>query len=289
MKIGVKVKKYLGIDVGGTNIKYALVDENYQVSKAKSIETPLQKEGFLQGLINIINEHHDICGIGISLPGLINSRTGDIVVIGAIKGLNGFALVKELQAMGVAKPIHIENDAKCATISEIVCGNAVGLEDFVCITVGTGVGGGVVVDGKLVKGQNFAAGELGMLRFDINTDATMSDQSGLKCTRERYALKHDMEAVNVDGELALSDPEICKMFYKYLNRLIHNVVYVLNPQKILLGGAISKDDKFISKLQAGSEVSEIEEYVEHIIDRCKNGNDAGLIGAVHELRINNQI
>lgn len=280
------MKKYLGIDIGGTSVKYAIVDENYNISDCDKIKTSYNKEVFVKDIVRIINKFADIVGVGISMPGLINSQTGELITAGALKALDGYNLISLLKKEGITKPIHIENDAKCATISEMVCGSAVGTKDFVCITVGTGIGGGVVVDGKLVKGHNFAAGELGILRQELGSRNTLSDVSGIHSARKQYATKNGLELDEVDGKMALRDEQIADTFYSNLHRLIHNLVYVLNPQKILIGGEISNDHKFISRLQDNLETSSIEHLVSYCIVPCKNKNNAGLIGAVHELRIN---
>lgn len=277
-------KYYLGIDVGGTEIKYALLDENNVLSNEGSIKTPYPKDEFIEALVTIINLFPQISGIGISMPGFIDSNTGFMKTAGALPELYEQNLIELLQAKGVKLPIHVENDAKCAAISEMACGNAIGVSNFVCITIGTGVGGGVVIGGELVKGNSFAAGEFGIMRQDIGSTRSVSEVGAIMPSRIKYAEKNNIDIEKVDGKLALTDPDIANDFYANIARMIYNLIYILNPEKILIGGAISQDEKFLKRVRDEVEASEINEHVKYQIDRCKNTNSAGLIGAVYELR-----
>lgn len=279
-----KTNKFLGIDVGGTDIKYAVLDINNQIFCENSIPTPHEKEKFVDALVNIINEYEEIDGVGISMPGFIDASTGYMKTAGALTNLYEQNLVELLQEEGIRVPIHVENDAKCAAISELANGNAKNVSDFVCITIGTGVGGAVVVGGELVKGKSFAAGEFGIMRQDINSNKSVSEVGAIMPSRIAYSEKYKINLSEVDGRMALSDKTISDEFYKNISRLIYNLIFVLNPEKILLGGAISKDDKFINRVRQELENSGIDKNIHYKIEQCKNGNNAGLIGAVHELK-----
>ncbi len=276
--------KYLGIDVGGTGIKYATIDDNSKIIESGSVDTPYEKIDFVLALKAIIEQYPDVTGIGISMPGFIDSDTGYMETAGALGNLYEENLVELLQAQGVTKPIHVENDAKCAAISEMACGNATDVRTFACITIGTGVGGGIVVDGNVLKGKNFVAGELGIMRNDINSDRTISEVGAIMPSRIAYANKYNMDVKDVDGRLALSDEEIKDEFYANITRLIYNLTFVLNPEKILMGGAISNDDSFIERLRTDISKTGMHPSIEVNIDRCLNTNNAGLIGAVYELK-----
>lgn len=278
------MNKYLGIDVGGTGIKYAILDDENKILESNSIDTPHEKEQFIDAIYQIIRNYSELVGAGISMPGFIDSDTGYMKTAGALMNLYEENLIELLQSRGITIPLHVENDAKCAAISEMANGNATDIKNFVCITIGTGVGGGIVVDGKVLKGNNFVAGELGIMRNDINSDITISEVGAIKPCRFAYAQKHNLDVQNVDGKLALSDPEIADRFYSNIVRLIYNITFVLNPERILMGGAISNDDNFINRLRTDIKKTGMHESIEVEIDRCKNTNNAGLIGAVYELR-----
>lgn len=278
------MNKYLGIDVGGTGIKYAILDEENKILESDSVDTPHEKEQFVDALYQIISNYTEIVGVGISMPGFIDSDTGYMKTAGALMNLYEENLIELLQSKGIKIPIHVENDAKCAAISEMANGNAIDIKNFVCITIGTGVGGGIVVDGKVLKGNNFVAGELGIMRNDINSNITISEVGAIMPRRIAYAQKHGLDVKNVDGKLALSDQEIADKFYGNIVRLIYNITFVLNPERILMGGAISNDDNFINRLRTDINKTGMHESIQVEIDRCKNTNNAGLIGAVYELR-----
>ncbi len=280
------MNRYLGIDVGGTSIKYAILDDDNNIIKSDSVDTPHDKQEFINELVDIINIDTDIKGIGISMPGFIDSDTGYMKTAGALMNLYDENLIELLRQENITMPIHVENDAKCAAISERACGNAIGVDNFICITIGTGIGGGIVVNGDLVKGKNLVAGELGIMRQDIKSTTTGSEIGAIMPSRHKYAKKHNLNFEDVDGRLALSDPEIANDFYNEIVRIIFNLTFVLNPDKFLLGGAISQDDKFINRIkeEVNKQVSDIHETIEFDIDRCLNTNNAGLIGAVYELK-----
>lgn len=275
---------YLGIDVGGTGIKYATIDDNSNIIESGTVDTPHQKEQFVTKLVQIINEHKDVLGVGISMPGFIDSETGYMKTAGALANLYEQNLIELLRNKGITLPIHVENDAKCAAISEMACGNATDIKNFVCITIGTGVGGGIVVDGNVLKGNNFVAGEIGLMRNDIYSERTLSEVGAIMPCRIAYAEKYNLDVKDVDGPLALSDKGIQAEFYANIIRLIYNLTFVLNPERILMGGAISNDDNFINRLREEIKKTGIHESIEINIDRCKNTNNAGLIGAVYELK-----
>lgn len=277
-------KKYLGIDVGGTGIKYAVLDENNNISQEGVLKTPHEKNEFTTSLTELINKFPDVEGVGISMPGFIDSDTGFMKTAGALINLYELNLIDLLREQGIEKIIHVENDAKCAAISEMATGNAIGIKNFICITVGTGVGGGIVIGGELVKGNSFVAGELGIMCQEIETKRSISEIAAIMPARIAYAKKHNVDVEEIDGRLALSDREIADEFYAHLTRMIYNLIHVLNPEKILMGGAISQDDTFLDRLRKQVIDCNINKYVEYEIDRCKNTNNAGLIGAVFELK-----
>lgn len=277
-------RRYLGIDVGGTSIKYGLLDEENNLQQEASIKTPHEKMLFISALVEVINKFDDLAGVGISMPGFIDSDTGFMKTAGALINLYEENLITLLNEAGLNLPIHVENDAKCAAISEMACGNAVGIKNFICITVGTGVGGGIVINGELVKGHSFVAGEFGIMCQEIETNRSISEIAAIMPARIAYAKKYNLDVDNVDGKQALSDIEIANQFYAHLTRMIYNLIHVLNPEKILMGGAISQDDKFLERLRTEVAACNINKHVKYEIDRCKNTNNAGLIGAVYEIK-----
>ncbi|HOF68304.1 MAG TPA: ROK family protein, partial [Ruminococcus sp.] len=163
------MKYYVGIDLGGTNIVAGVVDENYNIiSKAstktncprpeKEIADDMAKMA-LQAVKNANLEISDIERIGIGTPGIANSATGIIERANNL-GFVNTPMVKYIKET-IDKPVFIENDANAAAYGEFVAGAAKEARNAICVTLGTGVGAGIIIDGKIYSGSNYAGAEIG--------------------------------------------------------------------------------------------------------------------------------
>ena len=160
----------IGVDLGGTNIVSAVVDENNKIiARAKEkTNAPRPAEEIFDDIAKTVKDAlysagltmDDIESIGVGTPGSVNKAKGLIEFANnlAFDNVPAYALLKERTG---CKNIYFDNDANCAALGEAVAGVGKGAKDFVAITLGTGVGSGIVVDGKLVTGTNYAAGEMG--------------------------------------------------------------------------------------------------------------------------------
>ena len=158
----------LGIDVGGTTIKIGVVDENGQILKVEKFSTPEytgSPQQFIQLIkttVHSVNTTYPIKGIGIGLPGQLSLDRKTIIELTNIPTLNGLNLYEPLKNAFPELKIALENDARCAAMGELHFGKH-GEKSFLLITLGTGVGGGLIIDGKLFKGANGNATEVGMI------------------------------------------------------------------------------------------------------------------------------
>ena len=172
---------FIGIDLGGTNIAVGIVDEDGKIVAKKSTKT-LYRRGY-KAIIedmaklsfelleeNIINEK-DVVSVGVGTPGSVDKKNGVVIYANNLDFYN-VPVADELKKY-INKPVFVDNDANCAAWAEYVAGSAKGMECAVVITLGTGVGSGVIIDGKLQGGFNFCGGELGHTVIDVN---------GPKCT-----------------------------------------------------------------------------------------------------------
>lgn len=170
---------YLGIDIGGTTIKYGFIDDKGQVYCKQSIKTIDNRHQFLVNLQTIIEEsqrQEPIEGIGISAPGIIDQH-GTMITAGAIKSIYGVRLKQELQKI-TKVPIVIENDANAAAIAEQWIGHAQGIPNYICMVLGTGIGGGIIYQNELIKGTHGMAGEFGwMVIKEINESVDIEAMS----------------------------------------------------------------------------------------------------------------
>ena len=191
-------------------------------------------------------------------------------------------------------PIAIDNDANCATIAEHKLGNGKGCKNLVCVTIGTGIGGGIIINNDIYHGSKFMAGEFGFM-FINGTKRENPDHyiySNYASTRALVEKANKRLHEEVDGkeifERAKAGDIACKEildeFFDDLSLGIYNLAYILNPDKILLGGAISQQECLIDEIKERMDRFEysfsksVNEYVD--IDRCKFLNDAGLVGCL---------
>ena len=170
------MKYYVGIDLGGTNIVAGVVDEEYNIIAKASTKTNCPRpekeiaddmaKVALQAVKNADLTIDDIEWIGVGTPGIANSATG-IIEYSNNLGFKDTPMVKYIQET-IDKPVFIENDTNAAAYGEYVAGAAKGAKNAVCITLGTGVGGGIIVDGKIYAGSNFAGAEIGHTVIEVD-------------------------------------------------------------------------------------------------------------------------
>lgn len=306
------LKYYFGIDVGGTYIKAGIIDEKCDILCTKKIKTTPDEPNFLANsiikIINLLLEENkikakDVLGIGVGLPGLIDSKNGVLGFSGNLK-LKNYPLKSELEKV-FDIPIKIANDADIATLAEMHFGAGQKTDNFAMLTIGTGIGGGVVMGGRLISDHSDYAGEVGHMKItdkkikctcgEFGCFETLASTKAL--VREtKLAMKKHPESLmwqtydlnTVTGktvfEYISSDETARQVFDKFIKNLgdgIVNLVNIFKPELILLGGAVSSQR---SKLTAP-----LEEYVNnHIYARHAGfkvkvktatlANDAGILG-----------
>lgn len=300
------MKKYLGIDIGGTKIKFGVLNENGQEILKNEIETPKNDYNkFIEIITDIITKYDDIEGVGMSIPGCINSSTGYISNGGALRYLDNINLKEELEKYTGLK-LAFENDANCVALAEKWIGNAKDSTDFMCITVGTGIGGALFVNDKLCTGKNNFAGEFGYMVIDdvdgVERISTMSKVASTEALRKEVAKLKNMDFEMLSGldifeMIKNNDLDVIMAYKKWMRRLavgIYNLGFCIDPKKILIGGGISLAPNFIDDLKAelvelvgaiGNDIPKVTPSVDvrWDIDTCKYFNDSGRIGAVYNL------
>ncbi len=313
----------LGIDLGGTNVKAGIVDGDNAVICKSSVPTGVA-DGNDAVVDNIVKAcaialHDagitlaDVENIGIGTPGAVNSKTGVVERAENMKFLN-FPLAAKLEEK-INRKVYIENDANAAALGEFVAGAAMDSNDAVCVTLGTGVGGGIIIDGKLYSGANNAGGEIGhtSIAFD-----GIPCNCGRKGCWERYAsvtalieqtkaamLENKESALwtiagdieNVNGKTSFDAMRegdavgiaVVDKYIEYIACGVTNMVNIFQPDVICIGGAISKEGDYI--LKALKEMVEKERFTKASekqtnIVMATLGNDAGIIGAANLYKAN---
>lgn len=288
------MKRYLGIDVGGSSIKYAVYDENgiCESGSEKSVATVRDSlENVLDEFAQIIMSQGELDGVGMSIPGGINSETGTIIEGGAITVLGGVNIIEEMKRR-TPYTIAAENDANCVALAEKWLGAGRGVKNFVCITIGTGIGGGIVLNNQLYTGSNFFAGEFGYMinhEFDDFKDIKiMSATSASIPFIKNVAIALNVPVSSLDGVKVFQmieeeNPVVCEVYKKWIRALatgILNIGFALDPEKILIGGGVSVVPRLI--VDINEELKQMNRYSKHwSVEVCQQFNGAGKIGAAY--------
>ena len=291
---------YIVFDIGGMSIKYSIMNKDGKFIESDSIDTPQQGEGKTQKiLVDIINDYktkHDIKGVAMSVPGGIDDD-GYIHFMGQVIDLQDMYLNKYIKEHTGLNCVY-DNDVNCVAMAEKSMGNAVDNKNFVCITIGTGIGGGVFINNQLYRGHRGMAGEFGINilehRLSQLENIPMRTFSRLGSTYNLIDRVNKLKNTSLDGvqvfELAKEDKDVQDLiedFYFSLAIGIYNIVYSFAPEKVLLGGGISSRDNLIENINRYLKLLNPEILDMVTIDTCKFQNDSGKIGALYKYLSNN--
>ncbi len=291
------LKKYMVIDVGGTAIKYALMDEEYKFLEKGEVPTPQDTlENYLNTLENLILPWKDqISGVACSMPGQIDAKNGYLFTGGYLdKYIHEFPIATVLRER-VGLPVTVENDAKCAGLAEVAKGSLKGCKDAVVIVLGTGIGGCLIKDGKVHGGNKFSAGEVSFLLVNDdleNDDCMWAFQCGNPRMIENVAKAIGVSEEELDGRkvFAMANEgnekvlEVLKKHFRNIAIQIYNLQVIYDPEKIAIGGGISRQPLVLELIQAGlDEIYEKRPLTVYPVNlaACEFRSDANLIGALH--------
>ncbi|MBD3289260.1 ROK family protein [candidate division KSB1 bacterium] len=300
---------YIGLDLGGTNLKYALGDETGKLSTKKSMPSLSNEnqdkifENIFSAIEELLDEtDSDIPAIGMGTPGSVNFERGQLN--GTTPNIPDWtnAPIKKSIEDKFGIPTYVDNDANVVALAEARCGAAADCSSVVCFTIGTGIGGGIILDNKILRGASYSAAEVGHITVEMNgkpcgcgnfgcLEAYAAAPAMIK--RYRHKLKRTgllykedqlspefiFQKAAVEEDFAIETiNETCD----YLGTGIASIVNVLNPEMVLIGGGVS---------EAGEEfIQRIEKVVrQKIMKACSDvlkvgkvqlGNDAGVVGAI---------
>lgn len=289
--------KYLAIDVGGTFTKYALMDEDCQFYEKDKVPTEKDSlEKFVDMLTAIYEKFsEEIEGIAICAPGMIDSEKGFMYNGGSLFCIKNINIVEILKNR-CNVPVTVENDAKCAALAEVWKGSLSDCSNSMAVIIGTAVGGAVIVDKKVLKGKNFMAGEFGYLFTDENRwqerSQFLAENGGVPALIRMVETKKHLPEGSLDGEKIFSmanqgDEETIEVLRQYCRHLavqISNCQFVVDPEKIAIGGGISAQPILLELIkEALKELNAVFPYSLPIpeIVNCRFFNDSNLIGALY--------
>lgn len=296
-------KKFIvAIDLGGTNLRIAVLDLNYKIKEKEVLSTRRfhRKEGLISAIVSSVNNiiqksnlnKTNILGIGLGLPGPINNRLGIVHFFPNIPGWREVKLKIILQQR-LRLPVYLDNDAKLMAIAEYRLGKARYFKNVLCITLGTGVGGGIIIGGTLYRGLNNAAGEIGHL--PINENGPHCNCGGIACLeayignnriqkearrlfRKNISLEELSELAKKKNKIALGI--WAKAGYR-LGVALTAVANLLNLDAVIIGGGVANAGPvLLGRVKETIRKRAMSIQARHLkLLRARLGADAGLIGA----------
>lgn len=247
---------YLVFDIGGSSNKFALIENDKIVEKFSSKQERSMDDllKFFEDKINSFAKNHKLDGIGFSSPGTVDSSTGNIYGKSAVEFITEYNFAMEIKNK-FNLPVVIENDANCAALAEIFYGK-VDKNYLAFLIIGSGIGGAITKNGKIIKGKSLEAGEFGymLLKNEEGNFDNFSKLATLPNIRRKMIKKYGIDESTYlifDKYMQKKEPyftEVDQMF-TYLAMGIYNIFYTVNPEKIYLGGAISSDERFVREIK----------------------------------------
>ena len=290
---------YICIDIGGTSIKYGVLSEKGEIFIDGTVSTKVtEKENFILSDVkklvrNILDEYrnYEIKGICVSTAGVVNPEKGEIAYAGpTIPKYTGTKIKEELEKE-FSISCEVENDVNCAGLGEYWKGAGKGSKSMVCLTIGTGIGGSVILDGKLLNGIGYTAGEIGYM--DVNGSYIQNIASSKYLVEKVQKEKEEKEGITdaITGvdifELAKKGDEICIAgINEIISNLavgVRNIIYLLNPEVIVIGGGITAQKEYLEE-KIRKEVNDgmiSDMFRKTRIELAQQGNQAGLLGALY--------
>ena len=279
----------LAFDVGGTWVKYGIVDARGRLLCSEQLATQSEPDGkaLLTRLLAVaapLVARHAPAGIAFSTLGIIDAAEGRLV--GAVEAITGYfgQSPKESFERAFGIPAVVENDGNCVALAEGWTGSAAGVRHYLALTLGTGIGGGIVIDGRLYRGANGAAGEWGYMLVDGKVWEDHASPRGLALAADatRPGCGFDAEAVFAardrgDAEMAA----VVADWFGLLATGLINLLFAFNPSRVIIGGGITaRGPAFLQELQAEMRRRLRPEFHRMCdIALASAGNQAGLLGA----------
>ncbi|MBQ0837344.1 ROK family protein [Lactiplantibacillus pentosus] len=302
-------KKLVGVDIGGTTVKFALINVDGSVEKKWHIKTDTSQHGerMPYQIVKSMTENTDmygdeVIGIGVGVPGQI-SADGKSVVRAVNLGWHNVPLKVVIESE-FNKPVVLVNDANAAALGEMWQGAAKGKSNLIFVILGTGVGGGIIVDGKVLNGVHSSGGEIGHIPVNtteqrvcgcgnVNCLETFSSATGVIKTAKKLLDEAGVDRGSFDTKDVFSwldqgDPiaeQVVSLTVKYLGQAIAGIMNTVDAEGVVVGGGLSEaGDPLLEPLRKS-----IDKYIfpqiknRYFVRKAALGNDAGILGDVYPL------
>lgn len=293
--------KIIGIDIGGTAVKYGLLTPEGKILESGEFPTEAGKgvDNLYENICKVIDKYfsNEVLGIAVSGTGQIDGRIGK--VIGGnpiIPGWIGTNLAEKLkEKYGV--PAVLENDVNCAALGEKWLGAGKDVEDFICLTIGTGIGGGIILNGDIFRGETCVAGEFGHIQIVKDGEQCLCGKKGcyeryasatalVKMVKEKLGKELDGKAIfKLEREGNQEVKEVVDRWIDYFTDGLSTIAYIFNPKLIVVGGGVTKQgDYLLDRIMDSLDKKLGENYKKNLkIKFAELGNNAGLLGAEYLL------
>jgi len=292
----------VAIDLGGTNLKVALLNSRYRILHKEILPTGnfIHKQDLIKGIVcavkNILKSNRlcakNILGLGVGVPGPVDIEAGRVYFLPNIPGWRDVPLKNILNKI-LGMPVVVDNDAKLMCLAEHRLGAAKNTRNALCITLGTGVGGGLIIGGKLYRGSSGAAGEIGHL--PINEGGARCNCGNRGCLETYIGNRNIMRQAKKVFKQLKSPEELSRLAEQgnqkalalwsgvgeHLGNALVGAVNILNPDCIVVGGGVSAAGKvLLDRVRRVVRKRAMSVQAKKVkILRAKLGNDAGLVGA----------
>ncbi|WP_321972476.1 ROK family protein [Paratractidigestivibacter sp.] len=298
------MKEYFGIDIGGTAVKWAVLTEDYRVVERGSLPTAFESaDEVVAVLADLVRPYVGrVSAVGVSAPGGIyeGDPDGTIHRGGALLYMDGCPLGRRLrEELGL--PVAVNNDGKCCALGEYAAGALRGVRTGVVLAVGTAIGGGIVLDGHVLRGAHCFAGEFSFLRNSIDESeggmpptfaisGGWRSLAGLVCEEKGIELTDDIDGRVVFDWVEAGDKAALRGLSRYallFDQWLANLQAVLDPEVFVIAGGISRRPELMAALRAQmpAAIAPFEAFggmPEPQVKAAEMGNDANLAGAVME-------
>lgn len=297
------MSKYIvALDLGGTVVKLGIFNFQDKLIKSSTFLTNSYpaKKSLIEAICNSINKlikeekinKKDVKAIGMGLPGPVNSDKGFVYYFPNIPGWKNTP-IKRILEKKLNIPVFVDNDVNLMTLAEFQCGSGLGANNLMCMTLGTGVGGGLVLDGKLFRGSSLVAGEVGHIPISLEgrkcncggkdcLESYVGNQVVLKEAKKYFGSKITLKLL--DQKAAKGDTRAIKIWQGVGNMIgtaLVGVVNLLNLERIIIGGGVAKAGKILfDAIRNTIKQNAMPVQAKAVkVFRAKLGYNAGLIGA----------
>ncbi|MDI9219012.1 MULTISPECIES: ROK family protein [Clostridium] len=290
------MKNYISIDIGGTAIKYGVIAEHGTILIKDNMDTEAHKGGpeILNKVFRIVEkylEKYELVGICISTAGMVDIEKGEIFYSSPlIPRYAGTKFKKELEERFLI-PCEVENDVNCAGLAERISGAAIDSKITLCLTIGTGIGGCILIDEKVFHGFSNSACEIGYMHMFSSDFQSLGATSILtkKVAERKKSSEEKWDGYNIFEEAKKGD-EICITAIDEMVEVIAigiaNICYVINPEVVVLGGGIMAQDIYLKpKFDKAIKKYLLPSIAEKTrLEFAKHKNDAGMLGAFYNFK-----